>query len=132
MISPEQLGCGDARHTKTATELNYGYADLDRQGIKHDSDKLRYDLVPPEAMADFVRVLTYGAKKYADRNWEKGIHYSRVYAALQRHLHAFWAGEDTDPESGLPHLAHAACCVMFLATYAARQMKGFDDRPVKK
>lgn len=76
-------------------------------GVKHDVGKLRLDLIPPEAMRAMGDVLTYGADKYGDRNWEKGISADRVYAALLRHLLAWREGEATDPESGLPHLAHA-------------------------
>lgn len=101
-------------------------------GVKNDTGKLRYDLVPPEAMEQFVAVLTYGAEKYSSRNWEKGIKFSRVYAALQRHLSYFWSGYDTDGESNLPALAHAICCAMFLLTYQCRGMDDFDDRPYVK
>jgi len=52
-----------------------------------------------------------------DRNWEKGIDPGRVFAAAQRHLWAYWSGEDTDEESGLSHLDHAACNIAFLQTY---------------
>lgn len=59
-------------------------------------------------------VLTFGAKKYAAWNWAKGISYSRLYDGIQRHLSAFWDREDSDPESGLSHLLHASCGMMFL------------------
>lgn len=102
------------------------------QGVKHDSDKLRYDLVPPEALEEIVKGLTFGAAKYTDRNWEKGINYGRVYGAMMRHMQAFWRGEDVDHESGLSHLSHAGCCLFFLLTYDRREMVGFDDRPSKE
>ena len=89
-------------------------------GKKHDGGKVMYDLLPGEALHEIARALTYGAKKYEPRNWEHGIAYSRVFAALQRHLWAWWNGEDEDPESGLSHLAHAGCCLMFLLTYEKR------------
>jgi len=64
-----------------------------------------------------------------DRNWEKGIKYSRVYGALLRHVTSFWAGESVDPETGISHLAHAGCCLMFLLAFEQRGMNDFDDRP---
>jgi hypothetical protein len=81
-----------------------------------------------------VKVLDFGSMKYSGRNWEKGIVYSRVFAAAVRHLwtgfHAKVRGEDgTDGETGLSHLAHAACCVLFLLAYETRGMTAFDDRP---
>lgn len=95
--------------------------------IKHDAHKPRYDLIPPEALDAFVQVLTYGAEKYEDRNWEKGMPWGRFFAACMRHLWAWWRGETNDPETGLPHLAHACCCIMFLLTYECRGV-GEDDR----
>lgn len=97
-------------------------------GIKHDQDKLRLDLFPIEAFHGISQVLTFGAKKYEDRNWELGMKWSRVYGALLRHITAWWDGEEDDPESGMPHLWHAGCCAAFLITYAERGV-GEDDRP---
>lgn len=101
---------------------------FDTAGVKFDEDKIRYDLVPPEAIEGLARVLTFGAKKYADRNWEKGMKWGRVFGALMRHSWAWWRGEDKDPETGYSHLEHALCCVAFLLTYEARKV-GEDDRP---
>ena len=100
------------------------------KGMKFDDDKLRYELLPTRPLQEIVKVLTEGARKYGARNWEKGMEWSRVYGALQRHLMAFWEGEDTDPESGLPHLAHAGCNVLFLLFFS-HQFKNLDDRPLR-
>jgi len=99
-------------------------------GTKHDSGKLRWDLLPWDAAEEVVKILTFGAKKYDDRNWEKGISYSRLFAALQRHLTAWFQYRiERDTESGLHHLAHAACCLMFLLALSIRQRNDLDDRP---
>ena len=85
-------------------------------GKKEDLGKTRWDLLPTGTVRSIAQVLTFGAGKYGDNNWQ-GLPNarSRYYAAAQRHLDAWWAdGEVTDPESGLPHLAHAACCLLFL------------------
>lgn len=97
-------------------------------GTKLDTGKIRYDLVPPEALEEITKVLTFGAKKYADRNWEGGIAYGRVFGALMRHLWAWWKNSGPDAETGLSHLAHAGCCIFFLLTYEQRKMTSFDDR----
>jgi hypothetical protein len=102
--------------------------EVDNQGRKDDQQKLRYDLIAPEIDAAVAAVLTYGAIKYEDRNWERGMEWSRPYAALKRHVDAWWAGETQDPETGMPHLWHAACCMMFLVAYECRGT-GVDDRP---
>lgn len=83
-------------------------------GRKDDTDKLRWDLLP-ESLEDVVKVLTFGAKKYSPDGWKQVPEAQpRYFAATMRHLWAWRRGEDLDPESGLPHLAHAACCVLFL------------------
>lgn len=97
-------------------------------GVKRDADKARLELYPPEALFATARVLTFGAKKYSDRNWEGGIKFSRVFGALMRHLWAWWMGADCDPETGENHLHHAACCLAFLQTYVERDMVAWDDR----
>ena len=98
-----------------------------KEGVKHDGGKLRYDLLPVDSLADVARVFTFGYLKYGPRNWELGMDWSRVYNACQRHLQQFWAGEGTDVESGLPHLAHAAVnCLMLLAFH--QRGSGVDDR----
>jgi len=101
-------------------------------GIKHDDGKLRMDLIPPEAINALAEVLTYGVDQYGERNWERGIQYSRIYAAVQRHLWAWWGGGDIDEESGIHHLHHALCGLAFLITYEGRGMTDFDDRPRKE
>lgn len=96
-------------------------------GIKHDTDKTRYDLLPFLALEEVAKVLTFGAKKYDDWNWSKGFKFSRVISAMFRHLTAWVTGQDKDPETGLSHLAHAACCVLFLLTFELTKT-GVDDR----
>lgn len=98
------------------------------EGRKDDSGKLPMHLLPPDALNEIARVLDFGAKKYAPRNWEKGMAWSRPYAALIRHMFAWWSGEKTDPETGISHLAHAGCCILFLLAYEQRSI-GDDDRP---
>jgi hypothetical protein len=84
-------------------------------GIKHDSGKPRWSLLPIGTVAQVVRVLEFGAAKYALDNWKTVPDArTRYFDALMRHVHAWWAGERNDPETGCHHLAHAGCCVLFL------------------
>jgi hypothetical protein len=84
-------------------------------GRKDDNGKPRWDLLPLEAVGQVVDVLTFGEQKYAPDGWRHvPSPRRRYYAAAMRHLVAWWLGSPTDPESGLPHLAHAACCILFL------------------
>ena len=106
-----------------------GEDDVSAEGTKADDGKIPLDLLAFDALEGTASVLQFGAKKYAPRNWEKGIAFSRVFAALLRHLFAWWRGEDVDPETGLSHLHHAACCIMFLQAYTIRKTPDVDDRP---
>lgn len=98
------------------------------EGRKDDDGKNRFDLLPPDALSEVVRVYTFGAGKYGDRNWEQGLRWGRVFAAICRHLFSWWRGEDHDPETGINHLAHAAWGCLTLLAYDLRGMDGFDDR----
>lgn len=96
--------------------------------IKFDgAGKNRYDLIPAYALDELVKIYTYGANKYGDSNWIKGMSWSRFFGALMRHAWAFWGGEDLDRESGLKHMAHAAFCCLALVEYSKIHKK-FDDR----
>jgi 5'(3')-deoxyribonucleotidase len=96
-------------------------------GLRFNTGKTRYDLIPAFAQEQYARVLSKGAEKYADRNWEKGMPWSKVAASLERHLYAFKRGEDYDPETGLLHMAHVMCNAAFLTEYYKIFPKG-DDR----
>lgn len=108
-------------------------------GRKDDAAKVRLDLVPSELIFAVGDILTFGAKKYADRNWEQGMKWGRVFGALMRHLWSWWGGKgpttksflfnDIDDETERSHLWHAACCIAFLITYEERGV-GEDDRAV--
>lgn len=85
------------------------------EGRKFDHGKLRYGLIPPETLEELAGVLTYGANKYAPNNWQNVEPFKERYTdALYRHIEAWRAGESVDEESGLSHLAHAMCNVVFL------------------
>jgi hypothetical protein len=103
---------------------------LDKQvGLKYDSDKPNMSLLSSLAIEELSKVLTFGAKKYSDHNWRKGISTSRLLAAAFRHLFAYLRGEDLDPETGLSHVAHAMCCMMFIIELKITDPKS-DDRYV--
>jgi hypothetical protein len=82
---------------------------------KYDSKKLRWDLLPLGPVEKVVRILTHGAKKYSANSWQSVPNgKERYYAAAMRHLAAWRAGKKKDSASRLPHLAHAACNLIFL------------------
>lgn len=97
------------------------------KGMKYDGEKPRMDLLDAKALEGLAQVLTFGAKKYAANNWRNGLEYSRLTAAMLRHLMAIQRGEDVDPESGLPHIDHLGCCWMFLSNLS-KTRPDLDDR----
>lgn len=117
------------------------FADVVKQGIEHankldegvkfDDDKPRYDLIPARPLEELAKVYTVGAKKYADRNWEKGLRWGRVFAAMMRHAWAWWMGETNDKESGVHHMAAVAWGAFALIEYSQTN-KGQDDRLVER
>lgn len=97
------------------------------EGLKYDNGKVPLELLPVEALTEIAKVLAFGAEKYGRHNWRKGMAWSRLVGAILRHLFAWVQGENKDPESGLSHLAHAGCDILFLLTYALNN-SGTDDR----
>lgn len=99
------------------------------EGRKDDGGKLRYDLIPADALDELARVYTIGANKYADRNWERGMKWGRIFGALMRHSWAFWRGERSDPTDGQHHMASVAWCALALLAFDMRAA-GEDDREI--
>lgn len=96
-------------------------------GVKHDQEKPDLSLLSSIALNKIGQVMTFGKKKYSAHNWRGGIAWSRVLSAAMRHLIAYIGGEDKDPETGLSHLAHLGCCVMFLLEFEETHRE-LDDR----
>lgn len=97
--------------------------------MKFDTTKVRYDLLPPEAMQQWALAMTYGVFKYEAWNWANGIAASKYYGSLQRHLMAWWTGESYDPETAdtchhLGQVMFAAACLLTLELRGAL----IDDR----
>jgi hypothetical protein len=101
---------------------------LQAEGVKDDSQKIRLDLIPVVPLFLLGDVYTRGAKKYADHNWRKGIKWSRIFAALLRHAWKWFNGEKCDPEDGQHHLASVAWCAFTLMEYELSHPE-MDDRP---
>ena len=94
-------------------------------GMKYDGGKPRMDLLLsgcPNALEQVSQILTFGAQKYAAHSWQTVPQGEERYlAALLRHLTAHGKGEVNDPESGMSHLAHAACNALFILELEARK-----------
>ena len=83
-------------------------------GIKYDSEKPKMNLLPPKAIVEVAKVLTFGAEKYGAENWKELEDLQNRYTAgALRHIFAHMDGEKLDSETGLSHMAHALCCLLF-------------------
>lgn len=94
---------------------------------KHDADKPRMDLIPPRSLLAVGAVMGHGARVYGQHNWRLGMHWGRLAAAAMRHTLQWVGGQDIDPDSGLPHLAHAAASMLMLLE-SCMVGHGTDDR----
>jgi 5'(3')-deoxyribonucleotidase len=107
------------------------------QGKRFNEGKTKHSLTPPFAQEQYARVLTEGAKKYGNNNWQKGMSWSKVIDSLKRHIIAFENGIDYDEETGCLHMAHIMCNAGFITEYYEIYPEG-DDRehwfkkPLKK
>lgn len=87
-------------------------------GRKFDQEKPDWSLLDLDVVQKVVEVLTFGASKYSRNNWRLlADPQDRYLAACLRHITAWQKGEKIDEESGLPHLAHATCCLVFLMCF---------------
>jgi len=100
---------------------------VSRTGGEKGTKDERFDLIPISALTQLARHYGVGARKYADNQWRKGYEWSKSYAALQRHLTAWWAGEDIDEETGSSHVAAVAWHAFTLLTFI-EEHPDFDDR----
>lgn len=125
--------------TRRITDSDTSYAPFNKtavstkEAIKFDDGKLDWSLMPFDSVEEILKVLEFGKKKYAAHNWSQGegFKYTRVFNSLMRHLFAWFRGQDNDPETGLSHIAHAGCNILFLLHFIKNKdkYKNNDDRP---
>lgn len=93
------------------------------------SKKVCLSHVPVSVMLEVSLAMQEGAQKYGPVNWAtKPIRAKAYFDALFRHMAAWMGGEDTDPDSGLPHIVKALATLVVLRD-AQRRGKVIDDRP---
>lgn len=103
------------------------YTDPETGGQK-DQKLAQLGALDPAALLELAEVAGLGAQKYATHNFLRGYPWSLSFDACMRHLLAFWGGQDTDPESAQPHLAHAMWHCHAMLAFQLRDI-GTDDRP---
>lgn len=93
-------------------------------GKKYDDMKLKYHLIPSECIESVAKILTFGANKYGENNWQNLEDFNnRYYSALMRHIEKWRQGEYIDPESGELHLSHAMTNICFLLWKGIQETK---------
>lgn len=95
--------------------------------IKHDLGKIKVSLVEPDFILGVAEVASFGAKKYQKDNWKKCEDLDRYKDAALRHLLAYLKAEKLDEETGLSHLHHIACNLMFLDYFDRKEQKELEN-----
>lgn len=103
------------------------YTGISNVGLRFNEGKPRWSLVDFKDLEGMVNVLEFGANKYSDHNWRKGLMTTGIVDSLMRHIASYLEGQDIDEESGLRHIDHMMCNVMFLSRMD-RLMPEFDTR----
>ena len=131
--TPSSNGSGGAGVSSSINDVVKSSQTATTGGRKFDGGKLEYGLLPPLALEETVKVLTFGAQKYERDNWQRVPDSKRRYFdAAQRHLWAWKSGEQIDQETGINHLAHAMCCLMFLYEHDVKYSKEDVDIDLKQ
>lgn len=86
-------------------------------GIRFNKNKLRWGLVHYKSLEPLVRVLMFGADKYDDDNWKKGMKKKEILESLQRHLAELIDGQTHDEESKMHHIGHILANAMFYSYF---------------
>lgn len=123
-----------AQQSKIVPFLDDPKLEQPKEALRFDEGKTNWSLMPFEAVEEINKVLEFGANKYAAWNFTKdgGMNHSRILNSCLRHIFCYMRGEDLDKESGLSHLAHAGCNILFLLYYKKYpEVFTKDDRHVR-
>lgn len=105
---------------------------MNKKSDRFNEGKPRWGLVHFESLVPMIRVLEFGAKKYAPENWKKGLDLREILESMQRHLAALMDGEETDKESGISHMGHIQCNAMFYNYHKSKQLKNIQTNGENK
>lgn len=98
-----------------------GILDAVEKASRFNEGKPKWSLVHFASLVPMIRVLEFGAQKYAPRNWQKPMDLQEILESMQRHLAALFDGEEVDKESNISHMGHIMCNAMFYNYHKERQ-----------
>ena len=93
---------------------------------RYNEGKPKWSLVHYESLVPMIRVLEFGALKYAPFNWQKEMDLKEILESMQRHLAALMDGEEIDKESGISHMGHIQCNALFYNYHFERLKNKFE------
>lgn len=126
---------------------------MEEKALRYNTGKTQWSLLPWDQLESMIKVLEYGAHKYSvfedDKgnkikginvsvedskklklissgrdNWKKGFPKNELWDSNLRHIKAAMSGEDLDPESGLSHIGHIFCNMVFINNEYLKQQNG--------
>lgn len=100
----------------------------EEKALRYNTGKVKWSLVHYKSLEPMVKVLEYGAKKYAPFNWMKGLNRKEILESMQRHLAALIDGEEIDSESGISHMGHVMCNGMFYNYFTDNESVSLQDK----
>ena len=91
--------------------------------LRYNTGKPQWSLVHMNSLVPMIRVLEYGALKYAPFNWQKPTERETIINSMQRHMAALIDGDEIDSESGLPHIGHIMANALFYSYHFVEKEK---------
>lgn len=113
-VKPTHIIVGDTFKNKDDSQLQ-------EKAMRFNGGKPQWSLVHFKSLEPMIRVLEFGALKYAPRNWQKPMDITQILESMQRHLAALFDGEEVDNESGISHMGHIMCNAMFYNYHKSTQ-----------
>lgn len=123
-VSPETPECPTAKIIEDLSPiLEQEFLEIVQKADRFNEGKPKWSLVHYESLVPMIRVLEFGATKYAPFNWQKPMNTTEILESMQRHLAALFDGEIYDKESGVSHMGHIQCNAMFYNFHIERERK---------
>jgi len=111
----------DSEQIVEKADINISDMDSTDRAMRFNTGKPQWSLVHFKSLEPMIRVLEFGALKYAPKNWQKPMPLDQILESMQRHLASIFDGEEVDSESGISHMGHIMCNAMFYIYHKNKQ-----------